>query len=902
MYTYFNPMKTLALLLTLCLLLPSPAGACPELSRRTLRAGIEGTVQAGVEEKLTTEPQYMDPKTSRALADRVDRILSGREPESDFLWPAEYNFLWSYHRGARFALKDKKRRYSLREGKYQRIEEVILAAGKRVRAYDKGVRTLETLPRLARLVLVFGADGTEGQTGKHPAVNEQTLKRFLRKHWDSKSRSILPGSRSNLRERFQRSVVFRLHFRLESQRFEEGGLEKSFDNAFDEIETITRRPRYRDLLRRLQREATESGGKRSSPLGQENGLTELLARWAVLSLEVADQLIRIAPQGAAQRLGIETRLEVQDYVQLGGEFRVIYADPTLGEMRKGIAKDKKTLQIRKRWVGSPGKKVLRYEFLLQSAEGGSIKPLLVQERIERIEKFLEEEGNNKKLFTPVYAGAEETTVEVLSEHEESKFFVELQRLLVLKAAFEREIFGRGARESQEEIHAFKERLLRERGKNEALVVARQGGRVIGYAFGERLEGDARAAEISEVITARGFRKRGVGEELLMKIFEELLKLKNPKIMRVVIYDHSKTGSIGRGAEREGFTQVGETKKYEFQIKGVKRPSAPPQAGAKEVTPEQVREWAVLLEQRLRDELDKIDRLLTDFREYFGFNWVLVRQRLPGVRAIAEQMKQLAQELEQSSAVHERTAGYELEGPLNRILIAALDSPPQEEMGTFGDRLAIATDVIRENTRQIRKVLAEMMNLQEIRLIPYHNVTLLALRSSHEIQPEWMPIKKLRKRGLQWLADQISWAAAEAEADGVALIPLAAQSDRVLNLQPLVYGSLRHRADVERYLEEANQLLREYGIRFKPMEAYNPGGTNPFGFVLFEEVPPFPERLPAIAAEYLSASNLGRLHPVFVAAKVLHPNLPWEFLKGIQVKALLVVQDDRTGARYLAVLA
>ena len=107
---------------------------------------------AGLEEKLRGPQKLLSAREARIVANRVDRILAGTDPASDFLWPTEYDLLRHFRWGHDFYVRLKHRRNVTRDH-FFKLENAIGQAERRAQLYRNGVGTLETLPRLARVIL-----------------------------------------------------------------------------------------------------------------------------------------------------------------------------------------------------------------------------------------------------------------------------------------------------------------------------------------------------------------------------------------------------------------------------------------------------------------------------------------------------------------------------------------------------------------------------------------------------------------------------------------------------------------------------------------------------------------------------------------------------------------------------
>ncbi|MCM8794989.1 MAG: hypothetical protein NC819_04215 [Candidatus Omnitrophica bacterium] len=173
-------------------------------------------------------------------------------------------------------------------------------------------------------------------------------------------------------------------------------------------------------------------------------------------------------------------------------------------------------------------------------------------------------------------------------------------------------------------------------------------------------------------------------------------------------------------------------------------------------------------------------------------------------------------------------------------------------------------------------------------------------------PSWLPLEKLLVRfgaGPGPELENLRQVAAEADADQVLLIPVSSRRKQGITLHPYLAAGVSSLDGVHEYLGRANRLMIAMGIRFEQPKDLHPR-LERLGFVIYEVVEPsgLPERYTTVAADQLSAGSPGYVHPALLAAKTLHPLLPWEFLKQYAVKGVLVLEDELTSARYLAILA
>ncbi len=218
--------------------------------------------------------------------------------------------------------------------------------------------------------------------------------------------------------------------------------------------------------------------------------------------------------------------------------------------------------------------------------------------------------------------------------------------------------------------------------------------------------------------------------------------------------------------------------------------------------------------------------------------------------------------------------------------------------------------MQRGVARMREVIAEVESLPHLRLgVMGANGTYVVLScSGASLLPQWKSLEdsfRLYGSGLKDEVERLRAAAGEAGADQAMLIPVTPAEAETITLYPSTAPDAADLPVVQDYVGDANRVLTSLGIQFASPQLAEDGKLQRLGFVVYENHLPeglVPEGYTVVAAAQLQPGRPGTLHPALLAAKVLHPKLSWEFLLKYQVKAVLLLQDPLTGARYLAILA
>ncbi|MBI3318127.1 MAG: hypothetical protein HYZ90_03145 [Candidatus Omnitrophica bacterium] len=330
------------------------------------------------------------------------------------------------------------------------------------------------------------------------------------------------------------------------------------------------------------------------------------------------------------------------------------------------------------------------------------------------------------------------------------------------------------------------------------------------------------------------------------------------------------------------------------------------AGLEGVTAEGVRQATAELMAKIQEPLAAIDAQLEWLKDLPEEDL----QVQEGMRIIYDNGSRIVSAVDDLPvSVYGLTASHELNNALSGVIDPA--SRYLEQV----DRTDLERDVegIADAIRQIHTLLEELSSLPVLRLRVYGSssvMQVLSLASSTSTQPIWIDPTRTRLlgnygAGLVDEVERMEQAARKSGSDQLLLVPITPIGGEVIRLQPFFHREIDSEGQVRRYLAEGNRILKDFGIRFGELTPAPPGPLSRLGFLIYEgELPEglAPEGYPAFQADRLSLENPDRFHPALVAMKTLHPRLPWEFLKGYQVKALLLLEDKLTKARYLAILA
>ncbi|MBI3614885.1 MAG: hypothetical protein HY211_00005 [Candidatus Omnitrophica bacterium] len=412
--------RILALLLTLGLGLPSPSFALrqPQPETRKQQAGLEAAIKegirptaAGMEEKPRDPQKLLEAKEAQKIFGQVARILNGRDTASDFLWPAEYNLLWRFHRGQIFYIL-LKQTTRVSEDRFAALMEAIERAEGRARLYHDGERTLETLPRLARVILRYGIKQSRGTpTARHPAVEEKELELFSEKYWDPALGSVPAKDRETVRKSLGRWRGYSNVITLQDHLPSADEMEKDFARSFDDIEAVLKHPHYKTLRDKLLKKQRNRKNPAVLESEQWELLQQLQAQWRRLSLETVEKLIQAAPMGKGQPIGPETPLRISDRV--GKKRERIHKedeDVTLGRLGDWLSSSSMGIVVERTESGDPLFQILNKGMNLRPESPRAISQAIpwLERSIRTVERFLER-GQYAHLF-PTAAGLEETSV------------------------------------------------------------------------------------------------------------------------------------------------------------------------------------------------------------------------------------------------------------------------------------------------------------------------------------------------------------------------------------------------------------------------------------------------------------------------------------------------------------
>ncbi len=410
-----------ALFLSLALALPNPAFALRvrngglEEQTPTTRAianaigYVSPILSTGGLEEIRGPQKLLKAGQAHTISDRIDRILAGGDPASNFLWPTEYNFLWRWRRSQNFHVLWVQTR-DMFGSHFVALRKAIGQAEKRARLYRNGVRTLETLPRLARVILRYGVAQSrrDAAATPHPAVGEKELKLFAEKYWDSVSGSVPEENRERVRKSLER---WRNYFKIRtlvdsSHRADE--MEKDFAESFNAIEAVLKHPQYRTLQDELLEKQRNLKSQDVLELEQRETLRRLQERWRRSSLEAVEKLIQTAPLGEQQPIGPETPLHISD--QVGEKQERIHEgdeDVTLGHLRARLSSEPAGIVVKRLKSNGLLFRILNKGIKLRKASPKALSEAIhwLARSVRTVDRFLEN-GTYAHLFPPT-AGLEE---------------------------------------------------------------------------------------------------------------------------------------------------------------------------------------------------------------------------------------------------------------------------------------------------------------------------------------------------------------------------------------------------------------------------------------------------------------------------------------------------------------
>ncbi|GEM_PF-5314781 len=381
----------------------------PDVHNRFLRVQTERLMaRAGAEEPATSD---VSGATVHALANRVERILEGKDPESEFLRPAEEKSLRNFYNGHASRIQSQRRYSPMSQWKYDSLKEIVLKAKERADQYQRGRRSLDTLPRLARILLhnkLIKLDFY--QQTKHPEATEEDLQAFADRYAVFKG----PGrGKVEIPDKARQKIMKRFWNARMGMAFHPPPSEQTFQEAFDTIEVLLRLSRYKPLRDRLASRDNGRDAPKEDPLVEMQNLRE---RWKQLSLDAIDRLIQSAPKKEAQPIGPRTPLRVSDGVGKKESRLYIKRDEkTLGDLRARIQSSSSGVSVQR--LKEPG------HYLFRILNGGAnFDTLASPQRAERINQWFNRhiqgletfiEGNRfAYLFPAITAGAEEVTPEM----------------------------------------------------------------------------------------------------------------------------------------------------------------------------------------------------------------------------------------------------------------------------------------------------------------------------------------------------------------------------------------------------------------------------------------------------------------------------------------------------------
>ena len=369
---------------------------------------------AGMEEKLRGPQKLLKAGEARIVADRVDRILAGTDPASDFLWPTEYKLLWHFRWGHDFHVRLKHRR-NVTRNYFVKLEKAIGQAEKRAELYRNGVGTLETLPRLARVILRYGVEQSRPTAATpHPAVGEKELELFAEKYWDSEHESTPEENRESVRKSLGEWKQYFKVVTLENSSHLANAMERDFAESFNAIEAVLKHPQYRTLRNELLKRQQDPENQHVLESEQQETLRQLQERWRRLSLEAVENLIRTAPLGQQQPIGSKTRLHVSD--QAGEKQKRIHEwneDVTLGHLRTRLSSVRVGIVVERLQSGKFLFRILNKWIRLPRVSPKTLSEAIswLTRSTRTVERFLEND-TDAQLFRSA-AGLEEAPVEAV---------------------------------------------------------------------------------------------------------------------------------------------------------------------------------------------------------------------------------------------------------------------------------------------------------------------------------------------------------------------------------------------------------------------------------------------------------------------------------------------------------
>ncbi len=252
-----------------------------------------------------------------------------------------------------------------------------------------------------------------------------------------------------------------------------------------------------------------------------------------------------------------------------------------------------------------------------------------------------------------------------------------------------------------------------------------------------------------------------------------------------------------------------------------------------------------------------------------------------------------------------TLGEELVGPLN--LLSSLTAVQLAEIDR--DRLRGDMEKLERNFSRFLEVQEELETMSHVRLVVQGKLLNVAIRASETVLlPDWHDVELFPGtygNGLAGEAEHFQQAIRESAANRYLLVPVTPQGGEVITLYPYSAPGVTNEAQIREYLDAANAVLEPLGVRFALLAPAVQGQFQQLGFLITEGAIPeglAPPGYTTVESSRLSPDPAAGYSPALVAAKILHPKLSWEFLKQYQLKALLLLEDKLTSARYLAILA
>ncbi len=347
------------------------------------------------------------------------------------------------------------------------------------------------------------------------------------------------------------------------------------------------------------------------------------------------------------------------------------------------------------------------------------------------------------------------------------------------------------------------------------------------------------------------------------------------------------------------------------------------AGLEEITTEKVLTWAITLDTVLQDPLNKMREELA----YLPTSWEgwndpakadLIRRSLEQVLLesgrFVRLMRQTPEGIEGMSPIFSKTISHELGNPTGRLCgYSELALLKFTQGGSAEVERFFPTTppwvAIQRGLKLMEAVLQELTSSELLRLVTYQLGSQIVLRVSNMILPGWSDLNRfptIYGRGLAHESQRLT----QPGIDQFALIPLTPVGGETIHLRTYLDASVAaQQEEIASYFEEGNRLFQEtekdkggLPVQFDaPVSISDPNvPLNTLGVLIYEGEKP--QRAVPEGYVALSVDQLRQLHPGLVAAKILHPKLSWEFLERYQVKGLLLLQDDTSGARYLALLA